>query len=129
VSKVIVFKSRNLGAVKAQVDPSENPVTASKVLEALPLRGVARRWGDEVYFKVPLKLPPENARVEVKKGEVAYWPEGSCICVFFGRTPISPSDEDIRAYSPVNVFARIVGDPSVFSKVEEGERIAVELLK
>jgi hypothetical protein len=33
--------------------------------------------------------------------------------------------EKPRAYSPVNVFARIVGDPKIFSKVRDGEKIMV----
>lgn len=123
----IVFKSLKLGEVEAEVDPSEAPKTASEVLRALPFKGRARRWGDEVYFKVPLTLPPEGARVKVRKGEVAYWPEGRCICIFFGRTPVSPSEEDIRAYSPVNVFAKILGDPSIFRAVRSGDEVMLQL--
>ncbi|PCN50340.1 hypothetical protein B6U99_04940 [Candidatus Geothermarchaeota archaeon ex4572_27] len=128
MTTAIAIRAPSIGTVKAVIDPSESPVTASRIVESLPLRGTAKRWGDEVYFKVPLGLPPENARVEVEVGEVAYWPEGKCICIFFGRTPISPPEGPIRAYSPVNVFARVVGDPTVFRRVVEGEEVALELL-
>jgi len=125
VSELIAFRSRGLGEVRAEVLRAECPATADAVLRALPLRGRARRWGGEVYFKAPLALPEENARVEVKVGEVAYWPEGRCICVFFGRTPASRDDEP-RAYSPVNVFAKLLDDPAKFKAVREGEVITVE---
>lgn len=125
MSELIAFRSRSLGRVEAEVSRLECPATADAVLRALPLRGRARRWGDEVYFKVPIALPEENGRVEVKVGEVAYWPEGQCICVFFGRTPASRDDEP-RAYSPVNVFAKLLGEPTRFKGVREGEVIVVE---
>lgn len=125
MSELIVFRSRRLGEARAEVFRDECPATADAVLKALPLKGRARRWGDEVYFKVDLALSEENSRVEVRVGEVAYWPEGQCICVFFGRTPASV-DEEPRAYSPVNVFARLVDDPVKFKAVKAGEVITVE---
>ena len=127
MSELIAFKSRSLGEASAEVFKDECPATADAVLRALPLKGRARRWGDEVYFKVPLALPEENPRVEVKVGEVAYWPEGQCICVFFGRTPASV-DSEPRAYSPVNVFARLVDDPARFKAVRVNEVVTVERL-
>ena len=92
---------------------------------ALPIEGVAERWGDEVYFSTPIELGEENARERVEVGEVAYWPPGRAICIFFGPTPISRGGE-IRAASPVNVFARILGDATIFRRVRMGERILVE---
>jgi hypothetical protein len=44
---------------------------------------------------------------------------------FFGPTPASQEDAP-RAYSPVNVFGRILGDPKVFKTVPEGARIQVD---
>jgi len=103
----------------------ENPKTAEAVWDALPIEGVAERWGDEVYFSTPIELGEENARERVEVGEVAYWPPGRAICIFFGSTPVSGGGE-IRAASPVNVFARILGDATIFRKVRMGERILVE---
>ena len=34
--------------------------------------------------------------------------------------------EEIRPASPVNVFGKIVGDPTVFKKVRAGTKIRVE---
>jgi len=112
--------------VLAEISFNENPRTAEAVLEALPIESRAARWGDEVYFEVPVELPAENARVRVQKGEVAYWPEEPSLCIFFGKTPVSPSEDDIRAYSPVNVIGRLVSDPSVLRTVKDGDRVRVE---
>jgi hypothetical protein len=102
-----------------------NHKTADAVLAALPFESEAERWGDEIYFKIPVKLGEENAQTVVKVGDVAYWPPGTSMCIFFGPTPVSETDEP-KAYSPVNVFARVVGDPVVFKRVKNGEKIRVE---
>ncbi|MCD6480300.1 hypothetical protein J7L65_05905 [Candidatus Bathyarchaeota archaeon] len=120
----IRFRSPSIGSVEAEMT-GENPKTAEAVWDALPIEGVAERWGDEVYFSTPIELGEENARERVEVGEVAYWPPGRAICIFFGSTPVSRGGE-IRAASPVNVFARILGDATIFRKVRMGERILVE---
>ncbi len=49
----------------------ENPETSSALAEALPVEGAATRWGDELYFSVPVDVPAENVREEVPVGAVA----------------------------------------------------------
>ena len=56
---------------------------------------------------------------------MAYWPEGSCFCIFWGRTPASKGNE-IRAASKVNVFGKIKRDANSFSKVKNGDLIVME---
>ncbi len=91
--------------------------TAKKILEALPLESSVNVWGDEIYFDVPVSLDPEpDARAEVDVGDLAYWPAGPAFCIFFGPTPVSVGDEP-RAYSPVNVFGKVVGDPKQFKSI------------
>jgi len=121
-----LIKSPSIGSLPALIEFQENPETAKAVAENLPLKGTAERWGDEVYFEVPLRLPLENGRVKVSLGEIAYWPEGHAICIFFGKNPASPSETDIRAYSPVNVFGRVLGDPKILRKVQAGDEIVLK---
>lgn len=112
------------GAIEA-VATGENPKTAEAIWMALPIKGSANRWGDEVYFSTTLDLKEEKARAEVEVGSIAYWPPGKALCIFFGPTPASRHGEP-RAYSPVNVFAKIVGDPTAFKKVLDGEQVLLE---
>ncbi len=117
--------SEAIGEVLAEIREDKNPKTAKAVLAALPLESEARRWGDEVYFGVPLELGAENAQEEVEVGDFAYWPQGPALCIFFGPTPASEGNRP-RAASGVNVFGKILGDPTVFRKVQEGDRLRVE---
>ena len=113
------------GNVKAIADLSNTP-TAKVIYNALPIESSANRWGDEIYFVIPLKLKPEpGAKDIVEIGGVAYWPEGACFCIFFGRTPASKGDE-IRAASKVNVFGKIKGNAKAFNKVKNGDFIIID---
>jgi hypothetical protein len=100
--------------------------TARKLLAALPITARAQRWGQEIYFTIPVSAEQEPAaRTEMAVGEVAYWPPGGALCIFFGRTPASDSDAPVAA-SPVNVVGRIVGDALAFDGVKDGTTVRVE---
>lgn len=94
--------------------------SATMIWDSLPFKGKVYTWGEEIYFQVPVKMGEENAREVVDLGDLAYWPQGSAMCVFFGQTPISMGDE-IRAASPVNILGRIINDPRVFKGLPETE--------
>ena len=98
--------------------------TASRVLEILPISTTVNLWGDEIYFSIPVEAEPENAQETVNLGDIAYWPQGKAMCIFFGKTPISEGDE-IRPISPVNVIGRIEGAERLLGKVKQGDNITV----
>lgn len=98
---------------------------AAKIWEALPLETRGSTWGDEIYFGIPVDCDPENPRETVEMGDLGYWLEGSCFCIFFGPTPMSRGNE-IRPASAVEVFGRIEGDAKEFKKVSSGSKVVVE---
>ena len=109
-------------AAKAEIDNSK---TADAIWKALLIKGIANLWGDEIYFEIPVSLKLENGKELVLSGDLGYWPNGSCFCIFFGPTPMSKGDE-IHPASAVNVFGRIIGDPKIFKQVKEGTSITIE---
>ena len=112
------------GDVSLLAELNDSP-TAQKILEALPIKGAANRWGDEIYFEIPVRANQESdARAEVAVGELGYWPVGHAFCIFFGPTPVS-ADERPRAYSPVNILGRIVGDATRFRSVRDGAPVHI----
>ena len=97
--------------------------TAQRIWEALPVEGRANTWGDEIYFEIPVVAEQEpDARAEVEVGELGYWPVGHAFCIFFGPTPVS-TDERPRAYSPVNLLGRVIGDATRFRAVKDGTQV------
>ncbi len=115
--------AKSVGQVEALMT-TENQKTSEAVWNALPIKQSGNRWGDEIYFSTPVSLSEENSRAEVEIGSIAYWPPGKALCIFFGSTPASRGDEP-RAASPVNVFAKVVGDATIFRKFRDGDQVSV----
>lgn len=113
------------GRVSATAQLHDN-ATADAIWEALPITGMANRWGDEIYFGIPVRLAQAaDARQVLEAGELGYWPVGHAFCIFWGPTPASRGDE-IRAYSPVNVFGRLEGEPRILDAVTGGDGLQIE---
>lgn len=115
------------GSVSAEAE-LYNTETAEVIWEALPIEAQANTWGEEIYFRIPVRLGEQNAQETVDEGDLGYWPRGHAFCIFFGPTPASRGDE-IRPASPVNVFGRVLGDPTVFKDVHDGDGVMIERLE
>ncbi len=120
--KKIKIKGNNF-EILAELNSS---ITAKEIWKILPIRASANRWGDEIYFEIPIKLPEEEPKEVVNLGDLGYWPPGNAFCIFFGRTPISIKDE-IRPASPVNIFGKLVDSFVPLKSVGSGQKI--EILK
>jgi len=94
--------------ISIELDDSRSPKTFQEIIENLPVEINITKWGDELYTeRTQISANEENAKREVDYLDVAYWPEGNALCLFYGPTPIS-KDGQILAYSPVNIVGRII---------------------
>ena len=100
--------------------------TAEGIAAKLPIEGRAQRWGEEIYFSIPVQaeIEPDASEV-VQMGQLGYWPPGNAFCMFFGETPASQGDE-IRAASAVNIVGVMQGDLSGLSDVPSGAAVRIE---
>jgi len=102
-----------------ELNDINSPKTVSLFLEKLPFSVKLNVWGEEIYTSPsPIDVQEENAKSQVSLNDVAYWPSGKAICLFFGPTPMSQKGE-ITPASPVNVIGKIIDpDKSVLGNAE-----------
>jgi hypothetical protein len=111
----IIIENSKIGQIKAKLLSEKNPKTVEAICNALPLELDLARWGEELYGTIPVKVDEENSQTECEIGDLGYWPDGRGFCIFFGKTPASTGEKPIAA-SPVNIFAKIEGDPKIFKQ-------------
>ncbi|MHC4482272.1 MAG: cyclophilin-like fold protein [Planctomycetota bacterium] len=113
------------GNVQLEAELNDSP-TAKSIAEALPIKAKGNRWGEEIYFAIPVEAGlEEDARDVLEAGELGYWPTGRAFCIFFGPTPASQGDE-IRAASAVNIIGKVKGDLSALPGVPDGAEVLIE---
>jgi hypothetical protein len=114
--------------VDLELNDAIAPKTVRSFLDYLPLTVGINVWGEELYTnKTPIKVGPENSQPLVEIMAVAYWPQGSAICLFFGPTPIGKKGE-ITPYSPVNVIGKVANTDKNFLKdVRDGMKVTFRL--
>jgi len=99
--------------------------TAEAIWLAAPFESYTNVWGDEIYFEIPVSMELESGRSVLKVGEVAYWPSGRALCLFYGPTPVSDGEEPV-AISDVSPVGRVRGDPAELAKVGDRRHVVVE---
>ena len=112
----------NSTGVTLELNDDTSPKTVRSFLDNLPFTVDLNVWGDEIYTSSsPIEIPEENSKSPVSLHDVAYWPTGKAICLFYGPTPISKNGE-ITPASPVNIIGKIIDpDKSVLDAAEGKE--------
>jgi uncharacterized protein len=112
----VVFSIEDVGNALGEFHRFASPRTTDALLRNLPIGGRVVRYGEEVYFQVPVKASSESPKSMVEVGSVAYWPMGAAVCVFYGPT---------KPYSPVNKIGRITEGLDLFRTVKEGTIVTI----
>jgi hypothetical protein len=120
VSRIKVkFLVEGLGEAAGELVRYMAPRTVDTIVRKLPVEGRAALWKEEVYFEIPVKLGEEKAKPTVETGTIAFWPMGSALCIFYGKS---------QPYSPVSILGKITENLDLFKQVKSGTRIRVEHL-
>ena len=127
MKKKILASIAGLENIIIELDDTNSPKTCASLLQSLPFSVNAHVWGEEIYTdESPISQSEENAKSLVDLNDVAYWPSGKAICLFFGPTPIGKKGE-IKPYSPVNIIGKIINaDKSVIKNFKEGTKITFQ---
>ena len=127
MKKKILVSIPELENITIELNDTNSPKTCKSILDSLPFSVNAHVWGEEIYTdESPISQSEENAKALVDLNDVAYWPTGKAICLFFGPTPIGKKGE-IKPYSPVNIIGKIINaDKSVIKNFKEGTKITFQ---
>jgi uncharacterized protein len=122
----VVFSEFN-ETVSVELDDSQSPKTVKAILENLPIEVNINKWGQELYTdRTPIAAREENAKSEVSLMDVAFWPAGNAVCLFYGSTPISKVGKIVPA-SPVNIVGHIISqDNNIIDKVKDTTRVLIK---
>lgn len=88
--------------VVAELLDKKAPNVAQAFADALPTKAFtvhAKFAGEELIVMVPFYCNPENEILNVKPGDIGFYPGRQTICIFYGKT---------RPFGKVSVFARVV---------------------
>jgi len=121
----VVFSEFN-ETVSIELDDSQSPKTVKAILENLPTEVNINKWGQELYTdRTSIAAQKENAKSEVSLLDVAFWPAGNALCLFYGSTPISKAGKIVAA-SPVNIVGRIISQDNIIDKVKDTTRVLIK---
>jgi hypothetical protein len=125
----VVFPDLDDKIVRIELDDSFSPKTFKAILDNLPVEVSINKWGDELYTdRTTIAAEQEdNAITEVNELDVAYWPEGNALCLFYGPTPISKNGK-ILAYSPVNIVGKIINSSNrndILNQIKDGTKVII----
>ena len=117
-----------IGTLELSAELNESP-TVKKLISLLPIEFSMSRWGDEYYGDCGIRtVLSQDARDVMEVGELAVWPTGNALCIFFGITPASKGDEP-RAVSPVNPVGRLLDNPENLKKLGGSIHVRIESSK
>ena len=115
------FKSYNV-VIKLRSTP-----TANIIKSILPCKSIVKTWGEEIYFEIPLKKDlslDDTAKDVIDLGEIAYWTEGKCIAIGYGKTPISQNNE-IRLVAKTNIWGDAVLNVKKLKNIKDGDEVII----
>ena len=101
--------------------------TANAIKNILPFKSIVKTWGEEIYFEIPIEesLDLENdAKDIINVGEIAYWIEGKCIAIGYGKTPISKGNE-IKLAARTNIWGDALLNIKELNKIKDGDKVVV----
>jgi hypothetical protein len=125
----IVFLDLDIKNVRIKLDDTLSPKTFKAIFNNLPVEVSINKWGEELYTdRTTITVEQEdNAKTEVNELDVAYWPEGNALCLFYGPTPISKNWK-ILAYSPVNIIGKILDSSNkhiILNRIKEQAKVII----
>lgn len=109
----IEFSLSNNVVLEGELRSVLSPRTIDKILKVLPVNSRIHLWKKELYFEIGIRMGSEKSISTCNAGDIAYWPQGDAICLFF---------EKMVPYGNVNPIGQIKtkGFDEVFETLRSG---------
>ena len=109
----VEFALSNKVVLEAELRSVLSPRTIDKILKVLPINSRIHIWKKELYFEIGIRMGSEKAVSTCNAGDIAYWPQGDAICLFF---------ENMAPYGKVNPIGQIKTESfgDVFESLRSG---------
>jgi len=96
-----------------------SPKTVGIIMRSLPLDGNAHFMGQNiVYFETKVNSGVERQKKEFKKGDIAFTPAGSSVCLFMS---------DVITSKPMTPIGKILTNIDSLKDVKSGDVISLYL--
>ncbi len=103
-----------------QLSPKTVALIRYRLRQPIQSRVVVRNGEVAIPFKIG-RAGPEKSRRDVKRGEVAYWPQSQTLIIFLKEKQVD---------YPVNIIGSIdIGSLRFFDQLTIGKSIKLEMLK
>lgn len=97
-----------------------SPRVIERLLSKLPIQSRIHLWQREFYFEVGIRMGLEKPVSSCNGGDIAYWPQGDAVCLFF---------EEMTPYSKVSPIGQFTLEKynEAFSDIRSGMPITMRL--
>ncbi len=116
----IAFEIYEGGEAEAELVRHKAPRTIETIIRVLPVRVRALVYLQaQVYFTLPVSIGLEKPTRTIEAGDVAFWPQGNAMCIFFKK---------IEPAGAVNLLGKVTKGLELFEKVKLGTNITLSLI-
>ena len=90
-----------------------SPRTIDRIVPKLPIPSRIHLWKKELYFEIGIRMGSEKSVSTCNAGDIAYWPQGDAVCLFF---------EEMMPFNKVNPLGQFepVSLDTIFIKIQSG---------
>ena len=116
-SSTMVLEIKGKSKMNCELKRHLSPKTVGIILRSIPLDGNAHLMGQNiVYFETKVNSGVERQKKEFKKGDIAFTPVGSSICLFTA---------DVITSKPMTPIGKILTNVDSLKDVKSGDVISL----
>jgi len=113
----VILEIKEKFQIKCELKRHLSPKTVGMINRSIPLKGNVHKFGTfGIYFEVQITSGVERPKKEFKRGDIAFYPVGNCICFFYADSRQNKSMTPIgKILTSVDELTKaVIGDEILF---------------